>query len=354
MMRRKNMFVVRILALLLIVLSIGACAPTRYQTVIVPIVEPEPQSTEEGGKLAPVRKPALAYLEVIERSPNVKSVTRVTNNEDDSIQIGPPVLSPVDDSFVYHEMLEDKKTATFYSNIWKQSVGSFAKTRITYSKRLDWAPAYTSDGQSLVFGSDRAGLNSSLWRIKVSGGGGITKITSGVAVDYTPCVSPKDGSIAYTSNPPGAEESQIWVVNANGSLPTQLREGESPQISPDGTKILFLRWDKDSGRKQLWWMNIDGSNETQLTINVDYDVDDPKWSPDGKWIVFASDEGFDSNKKRNYDIWLIASDGLNKTQLTTNGSWDDAPCWDGNGTFIYFRSNRGGAWNIWRFEPILP
>ena len=41
------------------------------------------------------------------------------------------------------------------------------------------------------------------------------------------------------------------------------------------------------------------------------------------------------------------------TQLTTNGSLDDCPCWDRKGEYIYFRSNRGGVWNIWRFKPLL-
>jgi TolB protein len=99
-------------------------------------------------------------------------------------------------------------------------------------------------------------------------------------------------------------------------------------------------------------MNIDGSTETQLTQNTDYDAVDPKWSPDGRLIVYASDEGLDSRKNRNYDIWVMSSDGSHKTQLTTNGSRDDAPCWNHTGDTIYFRSNRGGAWNIWRFQPI--
>src|SRR5207249_2640612 len=64
----------------------------------------------------------------------------------------------------------------------------------------------------------------------------------------------------------------------------------------------------------------------------------------------ASNEGRDSKGRRNYDIWLMAADGSSRTQLTTNGSWDDAPCWDHKGEFIYFRSNRGGAWNIWRLK----
>ena len=35
-------------------------------------------------------------------------------------------------------------------------------------------------------------------------------------------------------------------------------------------------------------------------------------------------------------------------QITTNGSFDDHPSWDPTGNAIYFRSNRGGEWAIWK------
>jgi Tol biopolymer transport system component len=37
-------------------------------------------------------------------------------------------------------------------------------------------------------------------------------------------------------------------------------------------------------------------------------------------------------------------------RVTRNGSWDDSPAWDAGGRAIYFRSNRGGDWNVWRLE----
>lgn len=324
----------------------------KKEVVSVELVSFEPQPTDKGIELAIVRKPTLAYLETIERSPNVMSVTRVTNNEDMALQIGAPILSPVADIFVYQVFIGEKGGS--YCNIWKQAVGSYSKTRVTYGKWLDLFPSFTPDGQYLIFSSNRTSPNPTLWQIKVEGGSGITKITYTSAEDHSSSVSSDGNIIAYASIPTRANESQIWTVQKDGSLPTQLREGESPQISPNGKTILFVRKDNDSGKKQLWLMNIDGSVETLLTQNVDYDVVDSKWSPNGKWIVFASDEGFDSKKNRNYDIWLMASDGTKRAQLTTNGSRDDSPCWDHTGKFIFFRSNRGGTWNIWRFNPMMP
>ena len=142
-------------------------------------------------------------------------------------------------------------------------------------------------------------------------------------------------------------------------MATQLKGGESPKACPDTTKrILFLRTDKKNSYerngewvypKQIWIMNIDGSNETQLTQNTSYNINDAQWSPDGKRIAYSSDEGQDLRGKHNYDIWIMKSDGTNKTQLTTNGSRDDSPCFSRDGKTIYFRSNRAGYWNIWSF-----
>lgn len=333
------------------------------QTTQVILVQQEVVMTEEGVKLDTETTKTLAYTEVIERSPNVRSVTRMTNNEDPDVVIGPPVLSPSEEVFAYSQTTTTQTTRktqdgipvvglTSESSLYRQTVGSPAKTRITHGNRTDLYPAFSADGISIIFSSNRTGPNPMLWRINLAGGGGITKLSSTSTEDYYPSITPKNNLIVYNCNPPGADEPQIWTMQYNGLLPTQLREGRLPQASPDGQKILFLRIDRESGKKQLWYMSINGSDETQLTNNTTYDIIHARWSPDGKTIVYASDEGVDFNKKSNFDIWMMNSNGTSKTQLTTNGSRDDAPCWDYQGRFIYFRSNRGGNWNIWRFEPI--
>ena len=101
--------------------------------------------------------------------------------------------------------------------------------------------------------------------------------------------------------------------------------------------------------QQLWVMNADGAGETVLTSDVNGDVIDPRWSPDGQWIIFACDEGKDSTGANNYDIWIMSTDGSKRSQLTTNGSRDDGPCIDRTQEYIHFRSNRRGRFNIWRF-----
>ncbi|NUM31912.1 MAG: PD40 domain-containing protein [Bacteroidetes bacterium] len=187
-------------------------------------------------------------------------------------------------------------------------------------------------------------------------------LQSTTAEDIQPSLSPNGDWLAYTSNLKSSNQPQIWTVNTSGTLPTQLREGESPCVSIDGEKIVFSRTDNNHSYnrndtiikpKQIWIMNKDGSGETQISQNTDYDISNPRWSPDGKWIIYSCDKAKDNKGRNNYDIWCIKSDGTSETQLTTNGSVDDCPYWGIDG-FVYFRSNRGGFWNIWRVVPILP
>ena len=62
----------------------------------------------------------------------------------------------------------------------------------------------------------------------------------------------------------------------------------SPEISPDGTKILFVRNFKDvmtdRNLSNIWITNYDGSNMRPLTTGNQNDFS-PKWSNDGKKIV---------------------------------------------------------------------
>lgn len=335
--------------------------------VTIELVSFEPMAGSTGIKLNKIITKSLAYLETIERSPTVKSVQKITNNENMALQIGEPVIAPTNDFLVYWIYTKDQQ-GTFHTNLWKQNVGAQARTQITYGTKFDLFPSFSPGARYIYFSSNRISNNPNIYKINAQGGGGITTITSTQAEDYCPCASPVGNIVAYASNPPTANDSQIWTISDTGCLPTQLREGQKPQISPDGKSILFLLEDKKSSiergtkdgqkhtfhPKQIWVMSLDGTSPTQLTQNSTYDVYDAKWSPDGRWIVFSSDEGKDLQGINNYDIWMMRKDATDKTQLTTNGSRDDNPMWSYDKKYIYFRSNRGGSWNIWRFEPITP
>jgi len=96
-------------------------------------------------------------------------------------------------------------------------------------------------------------------------------------------------------------------------------------------------------------MSDRGGTPQNLTNTPDVDEFDPAWNKDGTKLSFVSDAGVDEERRSNYDIWAMDVARPDRPiQITTNGSWDDHPAWDPAGTAIYFRSNRGGDWNVWK------
>jgi Tol biopolymer transport system component len=93
-----------------------------------------------------------------------------------------------------------------------------------------------------------------------------------------------------------------------------------------------------------------GGQPVNLTNTPDVDECDPVWSRNGARLAFASNAGEDETGRKNYDVYVMSMTGRGRkqTRVTFNGSRDDGPAWDPPGKSIYFRSNRGGQWGIWK------
>ena len=73
-----------------------------------------------------------------------------------------------------------------------------------------------------------------------------------------------------------------------------LEVAADPQISPDGSRIVYVRrgFDimTDGGRTALWALGSDGSDHRALT-DGNSSVSSPRWSPDGNRLLYVSSEG---------------------------------------------------------------
>lgn len=81
--------------------------------------------------------------------------------------------------------------------------------------------------------------------------------------------------------------SDIYVVNADGTGLNRVTHGIDPQLSPDGSKIAFTRWDPDYW---LYTINLDGTNEQRI-FGGKRQMKSPTWSADGSRIVFSHQAG---------------------------------------------------------------
>jgi Tol biopolymer transport system component len=112
---------------------------------------------------------------------------------------------------------------------------------------------------------------------------------------------------------------------------------------------VYRRPNANTGKREIFKIPDRGGAPVNLTNLPEFDHFDAVWSKDGNKIAFVSNRGTDTDNHHNFDIWLLDVRHPDKpTRLTTNGSWDDSPALDPNGKYVFFRSNRGGSWGIWR------
>jgi Tol biopolymer transport system component len=129
-----------------------------------------------------------------------------------------------------------------------------------------------------------------------------------------------------------------------------VQSGTQPRVSPKNDSVLFCSANDQTGKRDVYRMSDRGGPAENLTNSPDVDDCDPVWSRDGTRVAFASERGTDdAEHRRNYDIWMIdLSRPDQPIQITVNGSHDDNPLFDPDGSALYFRSNRGGTWGIWK------
>ncbi|HRA88146.1 MAG TPA: hypothetical protein PK992_08755, partial [Planctomycetaceae bacterium] len=82
-------------------------------------------------------------------------------------------------------------------------------------------------------------------------------------------------------------------------------------------------------------------------------VGTPDLSPDGGWVAYAITEITDSQQNKSQSrLWLVPSDGsLPPRQLTNGTAKDNNPKWSPDGRWIMFESTRSGNSQLWIINP---
>lgn len=257
------------------------------------------------------------------------------------------------------------------SRIFIANADGTNERKLVDSGTLDYNASFSPDGQWFVFTSERDGLgNSNLYRARVDGSE-LERLTDGAAVEDAAAISPDGSKLAFVSTR-DTLLANIWVMdlksrqmkNLTSGLPANADSPNGffrPSWSPDGQWLAFSS-DRNTDWKghhngagwehtqelSVYIIRADGTGLRKVGGRKDYCQGSPKWSADGKRIVFYE-------TLAEYTYWVLRPDLLLKidsqivsvdvatgerTEHTSGPGFKISPQYLGNDEIVYRR--KGG------------
>lgn len=228
-------------------------------------------------------------------------------------------------------------------------------------------PQLSPDGRHIVYVVSEADLkesssNADLWLVGTNGGTPL-RLTTSKKSDNTPRWSPDGKLIAFVSA--REEKPQIYRISPFGGEAEKLSDLKSApsaiEWSPDGKQIAFIAQDPPSDQEekkkkekddavtvdrefkmsQLWVIDVGTRNASRLTNEDSLTIGQPRWSPDGKRIVFVTNPTPKADDGSLSDLWVYSFADSTSRKLTENSGPDTSPVWSPDGTTIAFLSRPG-------------
>lgn len=320
----------------------------------VPLIEPAPKRTADAWEIAAVTRTTRAMKDVTE-GPQRQAPVLLTGALPKDVVIDSIAVSPNGRQVLFTVLRTERNGDLRSQMITLRADGTGGAEMLSDFKSLDLFPSYTPDEKSIIFSSNRDSKRMAIWQISATGAPGVTRLTVGETNDLWPTLDsdPIAPRLFYEALVDIRPDSRIYRTQLGTTTRTDITQisGSQPRINAASDAVLFTVRNDKSGTRDIYRMSDKGGTAEKITDWADSDQFDPAWSNDGKSIAFTSDRGVDEEKQRNRDIWVIHLDRPERpVQITSNGSWDDRPVWDPSGKALYFRSNRGGSWGVWRID----
>jgi serine/threonine protein kinase len=154
---------------------------------------------------------------------------------------------------------------------------------LTRGTSTDRQPAYSPDGQWIVFSAARSGNLDLYMTSPVTGQ--TRRITDDKTEDWDPAITPDGRNLIWSSNRSGHFE--IWIAEPDGRNARQLTkdgvDAENPTATPDGDWIVYSAGSAPT--EGLWKIRRDGSQATRFVTGIN---SHPELSPDGQYVLYHS------------------------------------------------------------------
>ena len=250
-------------------------------------------------------------------------------------------ISPDGEHMIYSQQRVDSKTEKKYTNLWIVSTSSGKTRQFTFGDQVDKQPRWSPDGSQIAFISNRKDPEKSaqIFLIPFSGGEArqLTDIKGEIgSFDWSP-----DGrKLVCTLRKNDPEQIEREEDETKKKLGVVARHYKRVFYKLDGYGYLPQeRW-------HLWAVDVASGETQQLTDHEIYDEGDPAWSPDGKWIAFASNRSADPDfTPDRVDLFVIPAEGGEMRKIETPLGEKSNPTFSPDGKWIAYYGTEGeGIW----------
>jgi len=229
--------------------------------------------------------------------------------------------------------------------------------QLTSSTEVEEYPALSTDGDRLIFSRDVGGIRQ-LFLLNIADGAEM-RVTRDSSDNIQATWAPDAEAVVFVrAHRPRVrlEPGDVFGEFSGGDIwRRELTSGAEERLVEDASNPAFaadgrLAFDAErGGSRRLWIADARGRNAQQVSLDSSEAVSHvaPRWSPDGRHIVFQKIE------RTRFDIRVVDVSTRVSHAVTDDGYTDVQPAWDPGGRAIWFSSNRTGGLNVWRM-PVTP
>ena len=225
--------------------------------------------------------------------------------------------------------------------LWRVSIEGGAPARLPINARNPINPNISRQGSKLAW--TESTNDSNLWLYQGAGfagrgapgkfGAPVKLPTSSLYEDHCPIFSPDGQTIVFVSERTGMQE--LWMCDAEGKTAprqiTRIGSAGSPRWSYDGKWIAFDSFTDGDGN--VYVMSATGDSSLRRLTSEKTAETLPAWSHDGQFVYFRS------NRSGGNQIYKMPVAGGEAIQITFNGGYEGYESPDGK--LFYYSKGRG-------------